>query len=121
VESGLTRVAAERPAGARSVTDSERSVIDEACMRARLHDGEAGYDRCVEDQIADLAQLESKPSLVALTDAERSTISDGCDSVGAFYGPAAFYRCAQERLAELGPASRARLATADAARGADHR
>jgi hypothetical protein len=115
VESELERIAAGRPARALPVTDSERAVIDEACARAKIRDGDTGHDRCVAEQIADLAQLDGKPSLAALTDGERKAIADACDSIGAFYGPAAFYRCAQEQLAETAAAeARTEVATAGA-------
>lgn len=122
VESEMQRIAADRPARALPVTDSERAVIDEACARAKIRDGNAGLDRCVAEQLADLAQLEGKPSLAALTDGERKAIEDACDSIGAFYGPAAFYRCAQERLAETPSAdARTQIATAGGAPGTERR
>jgi hypothetical protein len=100
-----TGVAGSRPA-VRAVTAAERSAIDDACLRAKLRGGQAGYDRCVEEQTMELAALESEPSVAAMTEAERTTIEARCASTGSFYGPAAFYRCAQERLAELAAASR---------------
>jgi hypothetical protein len=114
VESAMQRLAAQRPARARPATESERAVMDQACARATLRDGDAGHDRCVEEQLADLAQLESKPNIAALTESEHSAIEDACDSIGAFYGPAAFYRCAQERLAEVSSADgRTQVAVAE--------
>jgi len=99
-------LARRRPPGTRVVSAPERAVIDEACQRAKLRGGDAGYDRCVDEQIADLAQLESEPSIAAMTEAERATVEGRCSSTGSFYGPAAFYRCAQERLAEVAEAGR---------------
>jgi hypothetical protein len=96
-------VAGSRPA-VRSVTAAERSAIDDVCLRAKLRGGQAGFDRCVEEQSAELAALESEPSVAAMTEAERAAIEARCASTGSFYGPAAFYRCAQERLAEVAAA-----------------
>jgi hypothetical protein len=90
---------AREPRQARAVSEAENALIAEVCARARLRDGEPGYDRCVGEQVADLARLEDTPSLAALTDDERSAVAATCDSIGSFYGPAAFYRCAEERLA----------------------
>jgi hypothetical protein len=101
VESRLQRLAAERPPNTRVITEPENAAIEETCARSRMLRGEAAYEGCVAEQIADLAQLGEKPSLASATDAERAAIEDGCGSVGFFYGPAAFYRCAQVRLAEL--------------------
>lgn len=101
VESELVSLAQSRPPPARRITEAERAVIDDVCLRAKLRGGEAGFARCVEEQLADLAQLESEPSIAAMTEAERAAVKGRCASTGSFYGPAAFYRCAQERLAEL--------------------
>jgi peptidoglycan hydrolase-like protein with peptidoglycan-binding domain len=106
VESELASLAQQRPPPARAVTAAERDTIDDVCLRAKLRGGEAGYDRCVADQIAELAALESEPSVAAMTGAQRATVEDRCASTGSFYGPAAFYRCAQERLAEVAAAGR---------------
>jgi hypothetical protein len=75
-------------------------------MRTKLRGGEAWYDRCVGEQLADLAGLASEPSVAAMTEAERAAVEGRCTSTGSFYGPAAFYRCAQERLAEVAAAGR---------------
>jgi hypothetical protein len=106
---------AREPRPARAVSEAENALIAEVCARAKLRDGEAGYDRCVDEQIADLARLEDTPSLAALTDEERGAVAASCDSIGSFYGPAAFYRCAQESLA-VGPAdpARSQVASRDA-------
>ena len=88
------------------MTAAERSAIDDACLRAKLRGGQAGYDRCIEERSAELAALESEPSVAAMTEAERATVEARCASTGSFYGPAAFYRCAQERLAEIAAAGR---------------
>ncbi len=105
VESRLQRLAAERPPNTRVITEPENAAIEETCARSRMLRGEAAYERCVTEQIADLAQLGKKPILSPASDAERAVIEDGCGSVGFFYGPAAFYRCAQVRLAELAEAN----------------
>jgi hypothetical protein len=97
----LASLAQRRPPPARRVTEAERTVIDDVCLRAKLRGGEAGFARCIEEQLADLAQLESEPSVAAMTEAERTAVKERCASTGSFYGPAAFYRCAQERLAEV--------------------
>jgi Putative peptidoglycan binding domain len=101
VESKLVALAQRRPAAARTVSAAERAVIDDVCMRAKLRGGEAGYSRCVDEQIADLAGLKNEPSVAAMTETQRAAVEDRCRSAGSFYGPAAFYRCAQERLAEV--------------------
>jgi hypothetical protein len=101
VESELASLSQRRPLPARRVTEAERVVIDNVCLRAKLRGGEDGFARCVEEQLADLAQLESEPSIAAMTEAERTAVKERCASTGSFYGPAAFYRCAQERLAEV--------------------
>ncbi|HJR68800.1 MAG TPA: peptidoglycan-binding domain-containing protein [Gammaproteobacteria bacterium] len=100
VESELVSLAQRRPPPARRITEAERTVINDVCLRAKLRGGEAGFARCVDEQLADLAQLESEPSIAAMTEAERTAVKGRCASTGSFYGPAAFYRCAQERLAE---------------------
>jgi hypothetical protein len=110
VESELASLAERRPPPARRITEAERAVIDDACLRAKLRAGEAGFDLCVEEQLAELAQLESEPSIAAMTEAERAQVEGRCAGLGSFYGPAAFYRCAQERLALVGaPGGRQRL------------
>ena len=85
--------------------------------------GEDAYERCVEEQTADLGQLGEKPSLAAATAHERAAIEDACRSSGFFYGPAAYYRCAQERLVMLAAAETAtKLAVAGTgAPPSDHR
>ena len=109
VESELAALAERRPPPARRSTEAERTVIDNACLRAKLREGEPGFARCVEQQLAELAQLESEPSIAAMTEAERATVEGRCAGLGSFYGPAAFYRCAQERLAEAGAPARRQL------------
>ncbi len=104
VESRLQLLAEQRPPGTRLVTERESAAIEETCTRSRMLRGEAAYERCVAEQIADLAQLEDKPNLAAATAGQRGAIEDGCGNIGFFYGPAAFYRCAQERLVELAEA-----------------
>jgi hypothetical protein len=104
VESRLQLLAEQRPPGTRLVTERESAAIEETCTRSRMLRGEAAYERCVAEQIADLAQLEDKPNLAAATAGQRAAIEDGCGNIGFFYGPAAFYRCAQERLVELAEA-----------------
>jgi peptidoglycan hydrolase-like protein with peptidoglycan-binding domain len=100
VESRLQRLAEQRPPNTRTVTERESAAIEETCTRSRMLRGEAAYERCVAEQIADLAQLGEKPRLAAATAGQRAAIEDACGSIGFFYGPAAFYRCAQVRLAE---------------------
>jgi len=122
VESRMQRLAEQRPPNTRAVTEQESAAIEETCSRSRMLRGEAAYERCVAEQIADLAQLGEKPSLAGVTDRDRAAIDDGCGSIGFFYGPAAFYRCAQERLAELGAADqRPELAVAGAAQSGERR
>ena len=122
VGSELQRLAEQRPPNTRAVTEPESAAIEETCTRSRMLRGEAAYERCVAEQIADLAQLGEKPSLASATDGERAAIEDGCGSIGFFYGPAAFYRCAQERLAELAEADeRPELTVAGALPSGDHR
>jgi hypothetical protein len=106
VESELAALALRRPAAARNVSAAERAVIEDVCLRARLRDGEIGYDRCIDEQLADLAGLKSEPSVAAMTEAQRATVEERCKSAESFYGPAAFYRCAQARLAEAGQAGK---------------
>jgi hypothetical protein len=112
VEARLQRLAEQRPPNTRAVTERESAAIEETCTRSRVLRGEAAYERCVAEQLADLAQLGEKPSLAAATAGQRSAIEDGCGSIGFFYGPAAFYRCAQVRLAELEADGRRELAVA---------
>jgi hypothetical protein len=122
VESRLQRLAAQRPPSTHAVTETESAAIEETCTRSKMLRGEAAYERCVAEQIADLAQLGEKPSLAAVTDSERATIEHRCGNIGFFYGPAAFYRCAQERLAELAEADeRPELAIAGALPSGEHR
>jgi hypothetical protein len=109
VESELAALALRRPASARAVSPVERAAIDDVCLRSRLRGGESGYDRCVQEQIADLAGLQSEPSVAAMTEAQRAAVDDLCRSTGSFYGPAAFYRCAQQRLAEVAATGRSEL------------
>jgi len=122
VGSKLQLLAEQRPPNTRAVTEPESAAIEEACTRSRMLRGEAAYDLCVAEQIADLAQLGEKPSLAAATDGERAAIEDGCGNIGFFYGPAAFYRCAQEHLAELAEADqRPALTVAGALPSGEHR
>ncbi len=122
VGSKLQQLAEQRPPNTRAVTEPENAAIEETCTRSRMLRGDAAYERCVAEQIADLAQLGEKPNLAAATDGERATIEDGCGNIGFFYGPAAFYRCAQEQLAELADAdARSELAVAGAVLSTEHR
>jgi len=122
VGSRLQRLAEQRPPNTRAVTEPESAAIEETCTRSRMLRGEAAYERCVAEQIADLAQLGEKPRLAAATDGERAAIEDDCGNIGFFYGPAAFYRCAQERLAELAEAgARPELTVAGALPSGEHR
>jgi hypothetical protein len=109
VEAELVALAQRRRPPARRASEGERTIIDNACLRAKLRGGEAGFDLCVEQQLAELAQLENEPSIAAMTELERTAVKERCSSTGSFYGPAAFYRCAQERLAELGEPGGRRL------------
>lgn len=122
VGSRLQQLAEQRPPNTRAITERESAAIEETCARSRIVRGEAAYERCVAEQIADLAQLSEKPNLAAATDGDRAAVEDGCGNIGFFYGPAAFYRCAQERLAELGaPDQRPQLAIAGAVQPGERR
>lgn len=122
VGSRLQQLAEQRPPNTRAVTEPESAAIEETCTRSKMLRGEAAYELCVAEQIADLAQLGEKPKLAEATDGERTAIEDGCGNIGFFYGPAAFYRCAQERLAELAQVDeRPELAVAGALPPGEHR
>ena len=121
---GVSVTAACRTAATEHARDNRtRERGDRGDLHAvQMLRGEVAYERCVAEQIADLAQLGEKPSLAAATDGERAAIEDGCGNIGFFYGPAAFYRCAQERLAELAEADeRPELTVAGALTPGEHR
>lgn len=78
-------------------TTAERGAIRASCAGAT---GVAGYNRCVESELAALAQRRPPPARRA-TEAERAVIDDVCLRAKLRGGEAEFARCVEEQLADL--------------------
>ena len=80
-----------------ATTAAEAAAIRSTCAGAT---GVAAYNRCVESELASLAERRPPPARAA-TAAERATISDVCQRAKLRGGEAAYDRCVEEQIAEL--------------------
>jgi hypothetical protein len=78
-------------------TTAERAAIRAGCAEAR---GVAAYNRCVESELASLAQRRPSPART-IAEAERAVIDDVCLRAKLRGGEAGFARCVEEQLADL--------------------
>ena len=80
-----------------AATAAEAAAIRSSCAAA---DGVAAYNRCVESELASLAQQRPPPAR-AVSAAERDTIDEVCLRAKLRGGPAGYDRCVEEQTAEL--------------------
>jgi peptidoglycan hydrolase-like protein with peptidoglycan-binding domain len=99
----LSRATERRNADPRrfNATPAELAAIGEICGGADFQNGVAGYNRCVESQLAELAKLGGRPDTLAVTEAEMSAIDDTCGGTKLLNGPAAYYRCVAQQIDAL--------------------
>jgi len=71
----------------------ERESIESVCGEGNRARGSDGYNRCLNVQVASLAEEPSRPNLSGLSDADRSSIEAACKSAKLRDGPAAYDRC----------------------------
>jgi peptidoglycan hydrolase-like protein with peptidoglycan-binding domain len=95
----LDRVRSSGLAEARllAATAAEAAAIRSSCADA---DGVAAYNRCVESELASLAERRPPPART-VTAAERDTIGDVCQRAKLRGGDTAYDRCVEEQIAEL--------------------
>jgi hypothetical protein len=95
----LDRARSAGVAGSRLLraTTAERAAIRASCAGAT---GVASYNRCVESELASLAQRRPPPAR-RVTEAERTVIDDVCLRAKLRGGEAGFARCIEEQLADL--------------------
>lgn len=80
-----------------AATAAEAATIRASCAAAN---GVAAYNRCVESELAALAQRRPPPAR-AVTAAERDTIDEVCLRAKLRGGAAGYDRCVEEQIAEL--------------------
>jgi peptidoglycan hydrolase-like protein with peptidoglycan-binding domain len=80
-----------------AATAAEAAAIRSSCANAA---GVAAYNRCVESELASLAERRPPPAR-AVTAAERDTIGDVCQRAKLRGGEAGYDRCVEEQIAEL--------------------
>lgn len=78
-------------------TTAERAAIRASCAGAK---GVTAYNRCVESDLASLAQRRPLPAR-RVTEAERVVIDNVCLRAKLRGGEAGFARCVEEQLADL--------------------
>jgi len=83
------------------LTDPERQSVESACSYAKLMQGPAEYDRCLEKQIGALRAVPKPPDLSNLSDAERGSIESACSHARLMDGPAAYNQCLSRQLGLL--------------------
>jgi hypothetical protein len=79
----------------------ERQSLESACSNAKHLEGPAAYDRCLENQLASLANGPKRPNLSSLSWPEQQSIESACSNAKHLEGPAAYNRCLVSQLAAL--------------------
>src|SRR5262249_16167377 len=83
-----------------TLTGPERESIESACMGARLNQGAAAYNQCVQSQLTELRKGPTRPDLSALSGPERESIESACLGFKLNQGPAAYNECLQGQMAQ---------------------
>jgi hypothetical protein len=80
---------------------SEKQSIESVCSTAKHLEGPAAYNRCLAQQLEELAAGPKQPDLSGLTYAEKQSIESVCSTPKHLQGPAAYNQCLVQQLQQL--------------------
>ena len=85
------------------LSSQERESIESACLSAKVREGPASYNTCLQNHLASLSSAPRRPDLTRLSTQERQSIESACLTAKVREGPAAYNTCHSQQFQLLRP------------------